>query len=184
MSLQGAAAALLLRRPAHGYELHSVLEAELGPTWMTKASQLYLTLGRMQRDGIVTVTRVNQTNRPDRQLLSLTPRGRKLAQEWLVQGDRPGEHVARLAVARVAAPDKFDAIAAAISEELNSRLRSLRALRPSAVGGFQLEAIEAEISGVHAALRWVVGVRDNSDQILQRPVALAVRSKADDKRSA
>src|SRR6266508_3301151 len=76
MGLQGVLAGLLLDSPAHGYQLQATLAAELGPLWVTRASQVYLTLGRMQRDGLVTARRVRQSTRPDRQLLELTARGR------------------------------------------------------------------------------------------------------------
>lgn len=184
MSLQGAAAALLLRRPAHGYELQATLDAELGPLWTTRASQLYVTLGRMQRDGLVTVTRVNQPNRPDRQLLSLTVRGRECADAWLMRGDRAEERVARLAVARVAAPDRFEAVAAAIVRDLNSRLRQLRAMRADAASGFQPEALESEIMEVQTSLRWTAAVRDRSGEILARPLAAPAPHASVDERSS
>ena len=72
MSLSGALAALLLTGPSYGYELHTTLEAELGSLWATRASQVYLTLCRMTRDGLVTSERIHQDTRPDRQRLTLT----------------------------------------------------------------------------------------------------------------
>src|SRR6266487_1236391 len=94
MALREVLCSLLLEGPAHGYQLQVTLEAELGPLWVTRASQVYLTLGRMQRDGLVVSRRVRQANRPDRQLLRLTARGRAVATDWLF-APGPAEEIGR-----------------------------------------------------------------------------------------
>src|SRR6266540_3690324 len=156
MGLQGVLAGLLLDSPAHGYQLQATLAAELGPLWVTRASQVYLTLGRMQRDGLVTARRVRQSTRPDRQLLELTARGRAAALEWL---ERPGpadEVVVRLAVARLALPNRFRDLAETVLAERSAALRSLRELRDEVDGGgFQREAVQAEIFRTQAEVRWL-----------------------------
>src|SRR6266508_604763 len=100
VGLREVLAGLLLEGPAHGYRLHATLEAELGPLWQTRASQVYLTLGRMERDGLASSRRVRQATRPDRQLLELTERGRALAERWLSGPGAPDEAVVRLAALR------------------------------------------------------------------------------------
>jgi DNA-binding PadR family transcriptional regulator len=185
VSLQGALAALLLQGPAHGYQLHATLEGELGPLWETRASQLYLTLGRMQRDGLVTALRVRQENRPDRQLLELTPKGRTVAERWLWSADR-AELVVRLAVARIAAPGRFEDVAAAAVQERSEALARLRALRDElADHGFQVEAAEAEVLRVQAELRWAAAIRDRAAKLVARPRAATRRAgRAGDARPA
>ena len=174
MALQGALAALLLAGPAHGYELQARLAGELGPLWITKASQVYLTLSRMQRDNLVTVTRVRQATRPDRQLLVLTDRGRKVAQDWL---ERPGsrdELVVRLAAARIAVPDRFAELAEPILAERTAALRTLREMRGRVRDGFQREAVEAEVARTQAEVRWLAGVRDRAEAIVATPAGRKV----------
>ena len=177
MSLQGALAALLLSGPAHGYQLQATLEAELGPLWETRASQLYLTLARMQRDGLVTSVRVRQGSRPDRQLLRLTLAGQAAAERWLTEPGAPGEIVVRLAVARIVVPERFDELATAIVDERSAVLAQLRSLRPRLTGGFQPEAIDAEIARVQSEVRWAAAVRDRAAEVTGRPRA-ARRSAA------
>lgn len=58
MSLQSALTALLLAGPSHGYALQARLESELGPTWRVRTSHLYLMLGRLERNGLVTAETV------------------------------------------------------------------------------------------------------------------------------
>jgi DNA-binding PadR family transcriptional regulator len=171
MSIQGILASLLLDGPAHGYQLKASLEDELGPLWVTSASQVYLTLGRMQRDGVVSARRVRQERRPDRQLLALTAPGRALALEWLFESDDPDEGVVRLALARLVAPGRFAELIDIIAEQRSTALAELRSLRRDATQGFQREAIDAEIQRVQADLRWTAAVRERAEQIVQRPRA-------------
>lgn len=171
MALQEALAALLLPGAAHGYQLMTTLATELGPLWETRASRVYLTLGRMEQDGLLTSTRVRQESRPDRRLLRLTARGRAMAERWLA-GEGAGEDsVVRLAVARVVLPSAFDRLASALAANRSAHLEHLRELRRDVRDGFQLEALDAEIARAQADLRWLAAVKDRSDEIVARPMA-------------
>jgi DNA-binding PadR family transcriptional regulator len=155
----------------------TTLEAELGPLWETRASRIYLTLARMERDGLITSTRVRQDSRPDRRLLRLTARGRLMAEGWLA-GEGSGEDaVTRLAVARVVLPSAFDRLASALAGSRSARLQHLRKLRQEAHDGFQLEALDAETARVQADLRWLATVRERSDEIVGRPMAHKPRQR-------
>lgn len=182
MGLPGCLAALLLRGPAHGYELKTTLEAELGPLWTTKTSQVYLTLGRMVRDGLITSRRLRQPTRPDRHLMALTGSGQDFARRWLYGPGERTEIPVRLAVGRVVAPRDFKPLADAIAQDRAATLRQLRRLRVDARDGFQREAIDAEIAQVQAELRWVTAIREEAEEISQRPPA--PRRRAETIRSA
>jgi DNA-binding PadR family transcriptional regulator len=173
LSLQGALAALLLREAAHGYHLQSTLEAELGPLWVTKPGQVYLTLGRMVRDGLLKSRRIRQEAYPDRQLLALTNRGETAANRWLFQRGPSEEIVVRLAVARLVVPDRFEEVAESIAADQTAALRELRTLRREEERdqGFQPEALDAEILRIRAQLRWVSDVRERQTEIVRRPPA-------------
>ncbi len=168
MALSGALAALLLVGPSHGYELHATLEAELGSTWVTRPAQVYLTLGRMHRDGLVTSERIRQETRPDRQRLTLTNVGREAAEEWLWRGPTD-ELVVRLAVARLVVPHQMSALLDAMINERTAALHRLRAARAEDAGGFREEAHDAEIRLVEGQLRWLEGLRPHLDEIVARP---------------
>ena len=168
MGLSGALAALLLPGPSHGYELHATLEAELGSTWVTRPAQVYLTLGRMGRDGLVTSERIRQATRPDRQRLTLTDAGQCAADEWLTAGPAD-ELVVRLAVARLVIPERLPALVAAMTDERTAMLHRLRAARADDEGGFRAEARDAEIAAIEAQLRWLNGLRGHVEEIVARP---------------
>lgn len=171
MALAGALLGLLLSEPAHGYQLQATLEAELGPLWETRASQVYLTLGRLERDGYVVATRQRQEKRPDRQLLQLTVRGRVAALEWLDGVDSGHDLVVRLAVARLSTPERFEEIAQRTVEARQAALRRLRSLRRDMTDGFQAEALDAEVKRVEGEVRWASSVLDGAARILARPAA-------------
>lgn len=171
MGLNGCLAALLLGGPAHGYQLSATLEAELGALWEVRASHVYLTLNRMVRDGLVTAERIRQDSRPDRQLLELTPKGRRLAHDWLFEPGPAKEIVVRAAVGRLVVPDRFAELLDRIVAERSAALHQLRSQRPEAAQGFQREAFEEEIMRVQAQLRWATAVRHEAEEVLRRPPA-------------
>jgi len=170
MGLQEAMAGLLSAGPAHGYQLFSMLEAELGPAWETRQSHLYLTLARMERDGLVSGRRIRQLALPDRQVFELTSKGRLLADRWLQSAEPLSEMVVKLAVARLARPDLFVDLAAAISDQVAGRLKALRHLSGQLGVGFQQQALALEIAHRQAEIRWLSSIRDDASAILaQRP---------------
>lgn len=175
MSLREALAGLLLRRPAHGYELYTTLDAELGPLWSTRQSQAYVTVGRMVRDGLVATSRVRQETRPDRHVLTLTESGRRLAEDWLEHGDDAEELVVRLAVARLVRPEQYRKL---VEEALADRMSALHELRVrrEAEPGFAREAIALEIARVDGEVRWLAGQRDRSPEIVSLPNGSSVRT--------
>src|SRR5260370_39568151 len=72
---------LLAEEPLHGYEVKIRFEAMLGGTWEVNIGQIYTTLQRLERDGLVRPMGV----RGDRGklLYELSPDGRKALDEWL-----------------------------------------------------------------------------------------------------
>src|SRR5215210_2686746 len=53
MSIPLSLLAMLDGRPMYGYELRSEFEARTGGTWPLNVGQVYTTLGRLERDGLV-----------------------------------------------------------------------------------------------------------------------------------
>lgn len=171
MGLQEALAALLLGGPSHGYRLMAILQAELGPLWEARASRIYLTLARMEHEGLVSSTRVPQETRPDRRLLRLTQRGRGFAERWLEGQTKSDEDVVRLAVARLVCPDRFEELISTTASHRAASLQRLRGLRRRASEGFQPEALDAEIAREQAELRWLAALRERHQEIVARPAA-------------
>src|SRR5439155_27244664 len=83
MSIKHAILGLLAERPLHGYELKAAYEEELVPSTQLNYGQVYTTLERLGRDGLVGHELVSQTERPDKKVFALTPAGRKELKDWL-----------------------------------------------------------------------------------------------------
>jgi DNA-binding PadR family transcriptional regulator len=60
MSIRHGLLALLERGPRHGYQLRSEFDAATGATWPLNVGQVYSTLDRLERDGLV-----GQDGQPD-----------------------------------------------------------------------------------------------------------------------
>src|ERR1044072_3252335 len=76
--------ALLATGPAHGYELKAQLAQRFGAVLPPlNAGQIYTTLGRLQRDGLVDDDAVAQNGRPNKRVYRLTDDGRRELDGWV-----------------------------------------------------------------------------------------------------
>jgi len=66
-----------------GYDLAKLAARSVGHVWAPARSHLYAVLARLARDGLASVRRVVQSDRPDKQLYSLTPAGKDALAAWL-----------------------------------------------------------------------------------------------------
>ncbi|MFF4709458.1 PadR family transcriptional regulator [Streptomyces sp. NPDC001288] len=83
MPIHHAVLALLTQRPNHGYELKARFEEAIGPQWGgLNIGHLYQILERLVRDGYVSRSQVTQTDRPDKNLYTLTEAGEAELRSW------------------------------------------------------------------------------------------------------
>ena len=81
--------ALLAKEPAHGYQLKTLLERTFGEAYPSpNIGQIYVTLQRLAKDGLVSCQEVVQTSRPTKRVYELTPEGRDALATWL---DEPSD---------------------------------------------------------------------------------------------
>ncbi len=73
----------LSEKPAHGYELFREFKSTLGGLWHISESQMYATLQRLQKRGLVSVARVRKGAAAESRVLSLTGEGRTEFEKWL-----------------------------------------------------------------------------------------------------
>lgn len=81
MGLKEGLLCLLAVSDSHGYELKSQMEATTGDTWQINIGQIYTTLQRLERDGLV----VHSDADDGRVVYSLTETGRLAASEWMAR---------------------------------------------------------------------------------------------------
>jgi DNA-binding PadR family transcriptional regulator len=74
---------LLAKEPAHGYELRRRLVQALGPAGgALNPGQVYVTLARLERAGLVEASEVAQPRHPDKKVYELTAAGRERVMQW------------------------------------------------------------------------------------------------------
>ena len=78
MSVKHSLLALLAEGPTHGYELKSSFEERTGGAWMLNVGQVYTTLGRLERDGLIAPIDPDA----DPVAYELTNDGHALLDEW------------------------------------------------------------------------------------------------------
>lgn len=85
MSVKYGLLSILNRRSMHGYELRRELADELGAEWAVNYGQIYSTLERLTRKGLVVHSEtVSSAEAPDRKLYTVTPAGRTELRNWLL----------------------------------------------------------------------------------------------------
>jgi PadR family transcriptional regulator AphA len=84
MSLENAILGFLGREPVTGYDLKTrCFDRDVAPFWTADQAQIYRTLDRLERSGLVRSEIVPQPGRPDRRVFDLTTTGRRALREWL-----------------------------------------------------------------------------------------------------
>jgi DNA-binding PadR family transcriptional regulator len=83
LSPEMALLGLLYGEAGHGYDLHRKVITDLGQVWHLSQSQAYAILKRLESQGDISVEEVLQKKLPSRQLLHITPQGRKNFLDWL-----------------------------------------------------------------------------------------------------
>jgi len=93
LSVRHALLALLTHQSSHGYELHAELEALVGgeENWDLKPAQVYSTLSRLEKGGLVVEEAIEQEAGPEKRIYAITPLGREALEEWFADGVEP-EH--------------------------------------------------------------------------------------------
>lgn len=102
MSIRRGLLALLAQEPMYGAQLRSEFEARTGGTWPLNVGQVYTTLSRLERDGLV--EGAGEADDEGRIAYRLTDKGRDEVRRWWAvavdRGDTPrDELVIKLALA-------------------------------------------------------------------------------------
>src|SRR5215469_2484854 len=89
--MQEVVLALLAKEPSHGYELRARLQDALGPLGEAmNAGQIYVTLGRLEKAGLVAVQpAADPADRLDRKVYALTAEGQQRVADWLAEASWP-----------------------------------------------------------------------------------------------
>ncbi|WP_018217550.1 PadR family transcriptional regulator [Salinispora vitiensis] len=92
---------LLAGGPKHGYDLKRAHDARLPRAKPLAFGQVYATLGRLARDGLVTPAGQDQDAGPERTSYTLTATGRTALTTWLSMVEPPLPHLTSVLLAKV-----------------------------------------------------------------------------------
>jgi len=96
--------AMLAKEPSHGYELRARLRDALGPLGdAMNAGQVYVTLTRLEKAGLLTAEQSEQSDRSDRKVYALTPGGQRRVAEWIADVGWPRPDLAEFHLKLIAA---------------------------------------------------------------------------------
>jgi DNA-binding PadR family transcriptional regulator len=152
---------LLAKEPAHGYELRQRLGTALGPAGgALNPGQVYVTLSRLERAGLVRAVEVAQPSHPDKKVYELTASGRERVEQWLADVTwskvAPVEFHLKLVVA--AATGLADPVALVDTQRLEllrqlHQLQELTVAEPADSDGTLL--LEGASLRLQADIRWL-----------------------------
>jgi DNA-binding PadR family transcriptional regulator len=86
----------LNQQPAHGYDLHEHIEAELGQIWHISLSQTYNILNRLETQGYIAGMVQEQEKLPARKRFRLTAAGHRRFEDWLSTATEPSTRAIRV----------------------------------------------------------------------------------------
>ena len=159
MSVRHAMLALLHDGPKYGLQLRQEFEAETGEVWPLNVGQVYMTLQRMERDGLVEV--IGEAGDGPQKLHRLTEPGRAELLEWLEPppgGPPPRDElvIKVLVASRMSGVDVAGVIQAHRTRLLSSMQEHtrLKAQAGEDEVGFLL-VVDAELFRLDAAIRWL-----------------------------
>lgn len=153
---------LLAGGAKHGYELKRAHDDRMPRARPLAFGQVYSTLGRLERDGLVEPVGQDQAGGPERTSYRLTDPGRERLAEWLAEVEPPMPYVTSTLFAKVvvallcaneaAARDYLVQQRAAHTE----RIRELTAVKVDAdASTSDLVAADFAIAHLDADLRWL-----------------------------
>jgi DNA-binding PadR family transcriptional regulator len=159
--MREAMLALLAKEPAHGYELRQRLASALGPVGeVINPGQVYVTLGRLERAGLVRGVPVEQSAAPDKKVYEVTAAGAEQVAAWLTDTSWPKPalsefHMKLVAAAATGLADPV-ALIDAQRRDLLRRLREVQRLgeqEPADSDGRLL--LEGTMLRLQADVRWL-----------------------------
>ena len=72
-----------------GYEIMTVFRHSLNHFWTAQTSQIYRELRTMEKAGWISQTRVEQSGKPDKNIFTITKKGREELLRWLREDNLP-----------------------------------------------------------------------------------------------
>lgn len=179
MSVRNALLGLIAQQPRHGYELHAAFEAMVGgkQNWEVKPAQIYTTLARLEKKGLIVEEGVEQEGGPEKRIYAITTDGLEELHEWLftpVRADHQrDEFFLKLMLSLATGEADPRRVIYAQRASLYQELHDLTARRGKADPTSELAYIlllDQAIMHVEADLRWLEMIEARLDEVARQPL--------------
>jgi len=179
LTVRHAVLGLLAQRPRHGYELRAAFEAVAGGSenWELKPAQVYTTLARMEKSGLVTEQAVEQDGGPEKRIYAITPEGVEELQAWFAKGTLPEHHrdefYLKLMLALISGAANPYRLIHVQRNYLYRELHAITSQRTRADAGHELAKIlllDKAAMHLEADLRWLDMTEARLDEIRRQPL--------------
>jgi DNA-binding PadR family transcriptional regulator len=164
MSIRQGLLTLLDRGPLHGYELRRQFELATGNTWPLNVGQVYTTLSRLERDGMIaaaTSADGGADGEDSHRVFAITRAGRAEVREWFTTPVRPDapprdELAIKLALAAQTADVDLSAVIQIQRTATMLALQSFTRAREQAGAELSWQLVaDSLIFSAEAELRWL-----------------------------
>ena len=184
MSIKHGLLALLERGPMYGYQLRAEFESSTGATWPLNVGQVYTTLTRLERDGLVQP--VGEPDVDGRQVYALTAEGRVEVTTWFATPvtvkQRPRDELAIKLAMAVTTPGVD--VTQVVQTQRSATLRTLQELTrlkthaDEVTDAAWLLVLESMIFGAEAEVRWLDHCETKVARLAERRAGLTPTTAA------
>ena len=178
MTVKHALLAFLSDTPTYGYELHRLMETTLGDHWVINTGQIYSTLSRLERDGLVMQRPASGSEGTERTSYSLTQDGKAELERWYHE-PLPRDYrlrdafYAKLMLSLFFGPASPAEVLQIQRRELLSEMHELTRMRAEADPASELPwllLLENAIMHLEADVRWLDMCDTRLDELRQVPL--------------
>src|SRR3954470_20235336 len=149
---------LLEGGPRHGYDLKRAYDERFGADRPLAYGQVYATLSRLLKHGLVTVDGVEPGEGPDRKRYAIPPAGITDVEQWLAQPEKPEPYLQSTLYTKVVLALLTDRSAGGLPDKPRAEhLRLMRVLTDRKRGGDLADQLICDHALFHleADLRWL-----------------------------
>ncbi|EDX84983.1 transcriptional regulator, PadR family protein [Synechococcus sp. PCC 7335] len=193
MSLPYAILAALFNETCSGYDLVKRFNKSVECFWSASHQQIYKALARLEEDEQISSEKIEQENRPNKKLYTVTERGRQLLQAWIGQAEEEStplksELLVKLSVGHAVPTETLLSMLEVYYQQHRERLKSYQGVarqyeqvpQMSRESQFQYLALRAGIRQQLAWVAWCEEVMGFLGQSIEQPITqpAAVRGES------
>ena len=181
MSLSYAILAALITQPCSGYDLVKRFNKSVACFWSASHQQIYKALAKLEEEDLVSSEKIEQENRPNKKLYTVTDSGRQHLQQWIGQAQTElpplkSDLLIKLSVGHIVPSDTLLDTLEAAHQQHKNKLKEYQAIAKqfaqvpqlSREQQFQYMALRA---GIRQQLAWIAWCEESMAFLGQPAIA-------------